>query len=177
MNWRWVEVGVQTEKHEPGKTMSSRQNVALRSCRSAGAHDGVFSHENRFKVAMKNCNCDIWITKCTQVREKTSPSLRFSNSRAGRRSMARILTCWLIFHLRFSVTKVCGFLAEGHVAPPTPPPPPNHELKVKEFILQFCCGIWEMRHWKTPPDRHLNCAIQITLRDANLPTHWPKYHH
>ena len=23
------------------------------------------------------------------------------------------------------------------------------------------CVIWEMRHWKTPPDHHLNCAIQI----------------
>ena len=26
-------------------------------------------------------------------------------------------------------------------------------------------------------DHHLNCAIQITLRDANLLTHRPKYHH
>ena len=34
-----------------------------------------------------------------------------------------------------------------------------------------------MRHWKTPPDRHLNCAIQITHRDANLRTDGPTYRH
>ena len=44
MNWRWVEVGVQTETQEPGKTMSSRQNVALRSRRSAG-HTTIYLNE------------------------------------------------------------------------------------------------------------------------------------
>ena len=33
------------------------------------------------------------------------------------------------------------------------------------------------RCWKTPPDYHLNCAIQISLRDTNLHTHRPKYCH
>ena len=52
--------------------------------------------------------------------------------------------------------------------------PQNHNSEVKAFIQWFCSVIWEMRHWKTPPDRHLNCAIQITLCDANLRTHGPK---
>ena len=36
---------------------------------------------------------------------------------------------------------------------------------------------WEMHHCKKPPDQHLNCAIQISLYDANLRTHGPKYRH
>ena len=44
--------------------------------------------------------------------------------------------------------------------------PPNHNLEVKAFTQRFRCVIWEMRYWKTPPDHHLNCAIQITLRDC-----------
>ena len=48
---------------------------------------------------------------------------------------------------------------------------------VKASAQWFCCVIWEMHHWKTPPDNHLNCAIQRTYRDANLHTHRPKYRH
>ena len=32
-----------------------------------------------------------------------------------------------------------------------------------------------MRNWKTPPDRHLNCAFQMTHRDVIWRTHGPKY--
>ena len=58
MNWRWVEIGVQTETHEPGKTMSSRQNVALRSRRSAG------HTTNYFEVKNKSCTTDIECVVC-----------------------------------------------------------------------------------------------------------------
>ena len=34
-----------------------------------------------------------------------------------------------------------------------------------------------MRNWKTPPDRHLNCAFQMTHRDVIWRTHGPKYRH
>ena len=34
-----------------------------------------------------------------------------------------------------------------------------------------------MRNWKTPPERHLNWAIQIMHRDVILRTHGHKYHH
>ena len=49
---------------------------------------------------------------------------------------------------------------------------PN-QLGVTAFIQWFRCVIWDMHHWKTPPDH--NCAIQIILFDANLCTHGPKY--
>ena len=55
---------------------------------------------------------------------------------------------------------------EGRVAPP-----PNHNLEVKAFIRRFCCVIWEKRNWKTPLDRHLNCAFQMTHYDVIWRTH------
>ena len=57
---------------------------------------------------------------------------------------------------------------EGHVAPPP-------KLEVRAFIRWFCCVIWEMRNWKTPPDRHLKCAFQMTHRDVIWRTYGPKY--
>ena len=44
------------------------------------------------------------------------------------------------------------------------------------FIRWFRCVICEMRNLKTPPDRHLKCAFQMTHRDVILCTHSPKYH-
>ena len=41
--------------------------------------------------------------------------------------------------------------------------PPSHNLEVKAFIGRFRCMIWEIRHWKTPPDHHLNCVIIPSL--------------
>ena len=60
------------------------------------------------------------------------------------------------FEIWISIRKCAVYLRrwlEGHVAPP-----PNHNLEVKAFTLQFRCVIWEMCHWKTPPNRHLNYA-------------------
>ena len=56
---------------------------------------------------------------------------------------------------------------EGHSA--------NHDLEVRAFIQWFRCVICEMRNWKTPLDRHLKCAFQITHRDVIWRTHGQKY--
>ena len=57
---------------------------------------------------------------------------------------------------------------EGHSTP-------NHDLEVRAFIQWFCCVICEMRNWKTPLDRHLKCAFQITHPGVIWRTHGPKY--
>ena len=118
----------------------------------------------------------------TREREKTSLSLRFSIPERGEETW--LVSVFLIWHAhwyfiwdRICIRKCTVYLQkwlEGHIAPP-PPPPPNHNLEGKAFTRRFRCVIWEMRHWKTPLDHHLNCALQITLRDANLCTHEPKY--
>ena len=85
------------------------------------AGNKVFSHKSSFEIAMTNCNCNIWITKCTREREKTSPCLRFSIPEQGW-SVARfcvLLTCWLLFH--FNIRKRTVYRRkwlEGHVALP-----------------------------------------------------------
>ena len=42
--------------------------------------------------------------------------------------------------------------------------PPSHNLQVKAFIGRFRWVIWEIHHWKTPPDNHLNSAIPSVIR-------------
>ena len=39
--------------------------------------------------------------------------------------------------------------------------------------LPFCYFVTESenRHWKTPPDQHLNYVIEISLCNSNLSTH------
>ena len=58
------------------------------------------------------------------------------------------------------------WLLEGHVAPP----PKSQFRRVKTNIHMYKrfhrCVIWEMCHWKTPPDRHLN-FLPFLIRDAN----------
>ena len=122
----------------------------------------MFSHESRFEIATTNCNCDIWITKCTHEREKTFPSLRFSIPERGEEAWLISVFCWHADCYFISIRKCAVYRRkwlEGHVAPP----PKSHNLEVKAFIRRFRCMIWEMGHWKTPPDHHVNCAIQITL--------------
>ena len=60
---------------------------------------------------------------------------------------------------------------EGHVALPPPPPPPI-TFRGQGIHRRFRCMTG--KHLQT---NMLNCAIQISLHDANLPTHRPKYHH
>ena len=57
-----------------------------------------------------------------------------------------------------------------------PPPPPKSQFRGQGIhIWWFRCLICEMRNWKTPPDRHLKCTVQMTHRDVIWPTHGPKY--
>ena len=133
----------------------------------------VFSHESKFEIAMTNCNCDIWITECTHEREKTSLSLRFSIPERGEE--ARLVSVfWWHADCYFISTRKCAVYRrkwlEGHVH--VAPPPKSQFSSQGIHIQRFCFMIWEMRHWKTPPDHHLNCAIY-----AKLCTHGPKYHH
>ena len=60
----------------------------------------------------------------------------------------------------------------GHLAPP-----PNHDLEVRApaFIQWFRWVICEIRNLKTPLDRHLKCAFQMTHRNIIWRTHGTKY--
>ena len=71
---------------------------------------------------------------------------------------------WNFIWDRISIRKCAVYRRKwlGHVAPPSK----------SQFRGQgIHTAIWEMHHWKTPPDHHLNCAIQITHHDANLHVH------
>ena len=50
----------------------------------------LFSHDSRFKITMKNCNCDIWITQCTHKRRHECQICRFSIPEWGEE-------VWLVF--------------------------------------------------------------------------------
>ena len=146
-------------------------------------HQRLFSHESKVCNLNDHSNCAIWITQCTHER---ICGLAFQS---GRRCVARVwVPCQSNMHeARVSSASVHMKRAvygrmwfEGHVAPPPPKKKKkkkNYDLEVKAFIRQFRCIIWEMRHWKSPPDHHLNFAIQITHRNVILRTHGPKYRH
>ena len=55
---------------------------------------------------------------------------------------------------------------EGHLTPP-----PKSQFRGQGIHTVIC----EMRNRKTPPDRHLKCAFQMTHRDVIWRTHSPKY--
>ena len=61
---------------------------------------------------------------------------------------------------------------EGHVAPPS-------KLQFIGQGIHTAISLRDLRDvsLETPPDRHLNCTIQITYCDENLHTHGPKYCH
>ena len=123
---------------------------------------------------MTNCNCEFAIFelpsvhKAFQGREKKRGSFLCSSD----------MLIAISFEIEFLLENV-RFISEvvrgSRSSTPPPPKKNNHNLEVKAFIQRFCCLIWEMRHWKTPPN--LNCVIQISLRDANFRTHGPKYCH
>ena len=83
----------------------------------------MFPHKSRFKIAMTNCNCDIWITECKQEREREKTSLSLLSSIPKRRQET-----WLVS--AFSWHADCYFISirkcavyrrkwiEGHIAPP-----------------------------------------------------------
>ena len=58
----------------------------------------------------------------------------------------------------------------GHLTPP-----PKSRFRGQGIIRWFRCVICEMRNLKTPPDRHLKCAFQMTHRDVIWRIHGPKY--
>ena len=77
----------------------------------------VFSHESRFKIAMMNCNCDIWIVECTHEKAK---SLRFSIPERGEEAWLVSVFFWhadcYSFLLENAVYRRKWL--EGHVALP-----------------------------------------------------------
>ena len=97
--------------------------------------------------------------------ERTLQSLRFDIPERGEEAWlvsvffwhAECYFIWDIISIRKCAVYRRKWL-EGHRAPP-----PDNDLEVKAFIQQFSCMIWDLRHWKTPPDHHLNSAIQMTF--------------
>ena len=122
---------------------------------------------------------------------------------SGRRWVARIwvpcqsnmhgarVSCASV-HMQHMVYRQKWLEGHVHVAPP-----PNHNFEVKAFLRRFCCVIWEICHWKTPPDRqlcnsyytswcnfaytrskipsfewHSNCAIRMIIQIAHFALMW-----
>ena len=107
-------------------------------------------------------NCDIWITQCTHER----PNLGFSipeqeknvwvpcqsNMHGARISCASVHMQRMVYRRKW---------LDGHLAPP-----PKSQFSGQGIHGWFHCVICEIRNWKTPPDRHLKCAFQMTHRDV-----------
>ena len=79
----------------------------------------VFSHENRFEIAMTNCKCDIFELPSVHTREKTSLRLRVSIPERGEEVWLVSVSFWhadCYFYLRSAVYRRKWL--ESHVAPP-----------------------------------------------------------
>ena len=99
----------------------------------------VFSHESRFKIAVTNCLCDIWITEWTHEREDFAEFavLAFQSGEKKRGSIVSVFfwhaDCYFIWD-RISIRKCAVYRQtwlESHIAPP-----PNHNLEVKALKIR-----------------------------------------
>ena len=143
----------------------------------------LFSHDGKVRILNRDSRCASWVTQCTHDRPVILRILNYavytwatkfwilhvwvpcqSNMHGARISCASVHTCMQLAVYRRK-------WLEGH----TSSAPKKHDLEVKSFIHRFCCVICENRNWKTPLDRDLRCAFQITFRDVIWHTHSLKY--
>ena len=132
----------------------------------------VFSHENRVKIAMTNCNCDIWITECTHEREKTSQSLLFSIPERGEEACLVSVFFWHADCYFISIRKCAVYRRirlEGHVAPP-----PKSQFRGQGIHTAIL--LRDLRDASLENTSAPSCELRNS-NYANLHTHGSKYRH
>ena len=132
----------------------------------------VFSHQSRFKIAMTNCNCDIWITECTHERENTFPSLGCSIPERGEEAWLVFVFFWHAHAYIISIWK-CAVnrrkWLEGHVAPSPKSQCRGQGIHTAILLRDLRDASPENTSWRSLELHNSNYA---TLR-----THRPKYRH